>query len=109
MGGGSAQLLEPYVRAPLAAWDPYDPDGTEGHYTGILPSNLPIEAVRLTVDPDGAFRPDALEWLRTRASFRDVADALEALSVHASWSAARRRNLDERRAIEKARRELEGG
>ena len=96
------------MRAPLAAWDPYDPDGTEGPHAGITPTNLPIEAVRLMVDPDGAFRPEALEWLRTRASFRDVADALEALSVHGSWSSARRRNMDERRQLEKLRRELEG-
>lgn len=97
------------MRAPLAEWDPYDPDGLEGPHAGISPANLPVEAVRLTVDPDGAFRPDALEWLRTRASFRDVADALEALSVHGSWSAARRRNMDERRQLERLRRELEQG
>lgn len=96
------------MRAPIAAWDPYDPDGLEGHHAGIDPVNLPPEVVRLVVTPDGGFNVDAYEWLRTRASFRDVADALEALSVHGSWVAARRRNLDEHRARERARRELEG-
>lgn len=78
------------MRAPLRAWEPLDP--TPGPYTGVAPVNLPMDAVSLVIGPDGTFHPEALEWLRTRASADDVADALELLDVHRSHHAAGMRN-----------------
>lgn len=69
-----------------------------------MAANLPAEVPRLCIGPDGTPRPHVLEWLRTSASFRDVADMLEALDVHNSWAHARRHNADLAAAARKVTR-----
>lgn len=51
-----------------------------------------MEAVALIVAPDQRIDYGMLVWLRTAASFDDVADLLEARSVAASWHAAAYKN-----------------
>lgn len=56
------------------------------------------------VDGDGMVHPPILEWLKTEASFDDVADALEARAVSQSWHAAAHRNAELRREAMRGRR-----